>query len=113
MYFGVSADYAFIIAQHSSFRSPFFQFFRIQQKNLHNGVAYDTVREQGYAMAVRLRHVPMKGVSNMPNFNLPDSVFEAAADLYPTPFHLYDEHGIRERARALNKAFAGCADFRE
>lgn len=49
----------------------------------------------------------------MPNFNLPDSVFEAAADLYPTPFHLYDEHGIRERARALNKAFAWCADFRE
>jgi len=25
---------------------------------------------------------------------------------YPTPFHLYDEKGIREKARALNKAFA-------
>ena len=25
---------------------------------------------------------------------------------FPTPFHLYDEKGIREKARALNKAFA-------
>ena len=25
---------------------------------------------------------------------------------YPTPFHLYDEKGIRERARNLQKAFA-------
>ena len=24
----------------------------------------------------------------------------------PTPFHVYDEKGIRERARALNKAFS-------
>ena len=49
----------------------------------------------------------------MPNFNLPDSVFEAAAKSYPTPFHLYDEHGIRERARALNKAFSWCKNFKE
>ena len=25
-------------------------------------------------------------------------------DAFPTPFHLYDEMGIREKARALNKA---------
>lgn len=25
-------------------------------------------------------------------------------DAFPTPFHLYDEKGIREKARALNKA---------
>ena len=25
---------------------------------------------------------------------------------YPTPFHLYDERGIRENARAVNAAFA-------
>ena len=25
---------------------------------------------------------------------------------YPTPFHLYDERGIRENARALKAAFA-------
>ena len=25
---------------------------------------------------------------------------------YPTPFHLYDEKGIRETARNLNKAFS-------
>ena len=49
----------------------------------------------------------------MPNFSLTDEVFFEAAKQYPTPFHLYDEQGIRERARALNRAFAWCADFRE
>lgn len=49
----------------------------------------------------------------MPNFSLNDRVFEAAAAQFPTPFHLYDEKGIRENARALNKAFAWCADFEE
>ncbi len=32
---------------------------------------------------------------------------------YPTPFHLYDEKGIRENARALHKAFSWNAGFRE
>jgi len=32
---------------------------------------------------------------------------------YPTPFHLYDERGIRENARALNRAFAWNPGFRE
>jgi len=32
---------------------------------------------------------------------------------YPTPFHIYDEKGIRERARALNAAFAWNKGFRE
>ncbi len=49
----------------------------------------------------------------MPNFHLSDSVFRQAAEAFPTPFHLYDEAGIRARARALNKAFAWCPDFRE
>ena len=49
----------------------------------------------------------------MPNFNLTDDVFEAAAKAFPTPFHLYDENGIRARARALNQAFAWCKDFKE
>ena len=49
----------------------------------------------------------------MPNFTLPDSVFEQAAAEFPTPFHLYDEKGIRERARRLNRALARCPDFRE
>ena len=49
----------------------------------------------------------------MPNFNLPDSVFEGAAARFPTPFHLYDEAGIRENARLLNRAFAWCKDFEE
>ncbi|MCL2057903.1 MAG: diaminopimelate decarboxylase [Oscillospiraceae bacterium] len=32
---------------------------------------------------------------------------------HPTPFHLYDERGIRERARLLKKAFAWNPGFRE
>ena len=32
---------------------------------------------------------------------------------YPTPFHLYDERGIRENARALRQAFAWNPGFRE
>ncbi len=32
---------------------------------------------------------------------------------YPTPFHLYDEKGIRENARRLNEAFAWNKGFKE
>lgn len=32
---------------------------------------------------------------------------------YPTPFHLYDEKGIRENARRLNRAFAWNEGFKE
>ncbi len=49
----------------------------------------------------------------MPNFAIEDAVFEAAARAYPTPFYLYDEAGIRETVRALNRAFAWAPDFRE
>ena len=49
----------------------------------------------------------------MPNFSLPDAVFEAAAEKYPTPFYLYDEQGIRENVRALRAAFSWAPDFQE
>lgn len=49
----------------------------------------------------------------MPNFTLPDSVFERAAAQFPTPFHLYDEAGLRQNARDLKKAFSWCPDFKE
>lgn len=49
----------------------------------------------------------------MPNFSLPDSVFQAACAAYPTPFHLYDEQGIRQTARRLKAAFAWNEGFRE
>ena len=49
----------------------------------------------------------------MPNFSLNDEVFTEAARQFPTPFHLYDEKGIAERARALNAAFSWLPDFRE
>ena len=32
---------------------------------------------------------------------------------FPTPFHLYDERGIRENARALKEAFAWNKGFKE
>ncbi len=49
----------------------------------------------------------------MPNFSLPDEVFTAACEAYPTPFHLYDERGVRNTARRLKAAFAWNPDFRE
>ena len=32
---------------------------------------------------------------------------------YPTPFHLYDEKGIRENARKMAKAFSWNKGFKE
>ncbi|MDD3410970.1 MAG: diaminopimelate decarboxylase [Eubacteriales bacterium] len=49
----------------------------------------------------------------MPNFSLSDDTFRAAAAQFSTPFHLYDEAGIRATARRLRKAFEGPYAFRE
>lgn len=38
---------------------------------------------------------------------------EAMASKYPTPFHLYDEKGIRENARKLKEAFSWNRGFKE
>ena len=38
---------------------------------------------------------------------------QAITDQYPTPFHLYDEAGIRENARRLKAAFAWNPGFKE
>ena len=38
---------------------------------------------------------------------------EAICQQYPTPFHLYDEAGIRQTAREVNQAFAWNPGFRE
>ena len=35
------------------------------------------------------------------------------AEKFPTPFHLYDEKGIRENARKLHQAFAWNPGFKE
>ena len=48
----------------------------------------------------------------MPNFTLSDEVFAAAAAQFETPFHLYDEAGIRKRIRDLKAAFS-FAPFQE
>ena len=49
----------------------------------------------------------------MPNFQLPDSVFEQAAGQFPTPFFLYDEAGIRAAIRELRDAFSWAPHFME
>lgn len=38
---------------------------------------------------------------------------EKIVDKYPTPFHLYDEKGIRENAKALKEAFAWNKGYKE
>ena len=38
---------------------------------------------------------------------------EEIAKTYPTPFHIYDEKGIRENARRLKKAFSWNKGYRE
>ena len=38
---------------------------------------------------------------------------EEIVKTYPTPFHIYDENGIRENARKLNEAFSWTKGFRE
>ena len=41
------------------------------------------------------------------------SKLEEIINEYPTPFHLYDERGIREKARSLKKAFSWNPGFKE
>ncbi len=45
-------------------------------------------------------------------FASPEKLREINA-VYPTPFHLYDEAGIRRTARDVNEAFGWCDGFRE
>ena len=49
----------------------------------------------------------------MNTFPLDKAQVEEIAAKYPTPFHIYDEHGIRENARRLKAAFAWNDGFRE
>ena len=49
----------------------------------------------------------------MPNYSIPSEVFISAAEQFPTPFHLYDEAGIRRTAREVREAFSWCPDYME
>ena len=40
-------------------------------------------------------------------------MIEEIIKTYPTPFHIYDEKGIRENARRLNKAFSWNKGYKE
>ena len=40
-------------------------------------------------------------------------ILDRVAEHFGTPFHIYDEAGIRETGRALSRAFAGLPEFRE
>lgn len=46
-------------------------------------------------------------------FPLSKDELEKIIKKYPTPFHIYDEHAIRENIRKLQKAFAWAPRFRE
>jgi diaminopimelate decarboxylase len=61
----------------------------------------------GVVLQTKGRHRPMK----KPFVTL-EQLTEIAAK-YPTPFHLYDERGIRENARKLHRAFAWNPGFKE
>ena len=47
------------------------------------------------------------------NFPLTKAQLQEIIKEYPTPFHIYDEHAIRQNIRALQKAFAWAPRFRE
>ncbi|MBQ7497169.1 MAG: diaminopimelate decarboxylase [Selenomonas sp.] len=47
------------------------------------------------------------------NFPLSQERLEEVIKDHPTPFHLYDEKGIRENIRRMKKAFAWAPEFRE
>ena len=49
---------------------------------------------------------------NKKTFVSKEQIEEIVKD-YPTPFHLYDEAGIRENAKAVKEAFAWNKGFRE
>ncbi len=53
----------------------------------------------------------MKFKMKKPFINLEQ--LEEITEEYPTPFHLYDEKGIRENARKLNQAFSWNKGFKE
>ena len=49
---------------------------------------------------------------NKPAFVTREMV-EEIVKTYPTPFHIYDERGIRENVRALKEAFSWNKGYRE
>ena len=49
----------------------------------------------------------------MKYFPLNNEQLTALAEIYPTPFYLYDEKGIRENMREFTKAFSIFPIFRE
>ena len=55
----------------------------------------------------------MKGIQNMKTPFVNKEQLDAICAEYPTPFHLYDEKGIRENARKLHQAFAWNPGYKE
>ncbi|MBR6906881.1 MAG: diaminopimelate decarboxylase, partial [Selenomonadaceae bacterium] len=47
------------------------------------------------------------------SFPLSKEQVQEIAKKYPTPFHIYDEHAIRENIRRLKAAFTWAPEFRE
>lgn len=49
----------------------------------------------------------------MPNFTVPEKVFEEALRRFPTPFYLYDEAGIRQTISKVQSAFSWNPRYRQ
>ncbi len=57
--------------------------------------------------------IEQKGMINMKTPFIDKAKAEEIAAQFPTPFHVYDEKGIRQRARDLNNAFSWNKGYRE
>ena len=75
----------------------------------HQSKFLDNFRRLRYTHIINfLRSVMMKKIP----FVTKEQV-EKITEQYPTPFHIYDEKGIRENARLLKKAFSWNKGFKE
>ena len=70
-------------------------------ESIENILEFCTLKKEG-----RIKKVVVTGC-------LAERYKEEIAKVYPTPFHLYDEAGIRKNAENLKKAFAWNKGFRE
>ena len=74
--------------------------------------AQATTPDLGVRTAEDLEHVPNHGYDLKVPF-ASKATLEAVAEKFPTPFHLYDEAGIRRNMEAVREAFSWNPGFRE
>ena len=75
-----------------------------QTERINNNTPFLLVYEEAH------KYVPN---SDLAKYRASKESIERIAKEYPTPFHIYDEKGIRENARKLKKAFSWNKGFKE